>query len=68
MKSEIVHKKITEGTLIKLYNGDIGIVTKSRVDFNFERSHVGYDPWIYEVLVKGDKLELVRESFVILLE
>ena len=66
MRSEIVHKKIIEGTLIKLYNGDIGIITKSRVDFSFDRAQEGFDPWIYEVLVKGDKLELVRESFVIL--
>ena len=68
MGKEIVHKKIIEGTLVKLPKGSIGIITKAKIDFCLERAHEVHDPWVYEVLVSGEKLELVRESFEVLKE
>ncbi len=68
MESELVHKKVKEGALVKIIDGPFGIITKARVDFRLERTHQVFDPWVYEVLVSGEKLELVRESFVILTE
>jgi hypothetical protein len=68
MGKEIVHKKVIEGTLVQLRSGSIGIVTKSKIEFCRERAYEVHDPWVYEVLVSGEKLELVRESFEILKE
>ena len=66
MVREIIHKKLKEGTLVKLIHGtEIGIITRAR--FNWGVTYeVSDDPHCYSVLVRGKEVSVCREGLVII--
>jgi|ETN02SMinimDraft_4_1059925.scaffolds.fasta_scaffold390055_2 hypothetical protein len=66
MAREIIHKKLKEGTLVRLINNkEVGIIT--RCWFNWGVTYeMSEDPHCYAVLVRGKEVSVCREGLTII--